>query len=40
MTKIIVDIYGADGGAELVVRGIAKAIKETDIYPVLVGNRR
>ncbi len=37
MTKIIVDIYGADGGAELVVRGIARAIKETDIYPVIVG---
>ncbi len=38
MKKIIVDIYGADNGAELVVKGIARSIKEEDIFPVLVGS--
>ncbi|MBR5223483.1 MAG: hypothetical protein IKV81_04900 [Clostridia bacterium] len=39
MEKIIVDIYGADLGAEVVVFGVSKAIKEYGIFPILVGDR-
>ena len=38
MRKIGVDTYGADNGAEVVIRGIASAIKEEKIFPVLVGD--
>ena len=37
--KIVVDIYGADKGPEIVVRGIAKALKITSFTPVFVGNK-
>lgn len=40
MVKIVVDIYGADAGAEIVVRGVAKALKKNiDFFPVLVGEK-
>ncbi len=39
MKKIVVDIYGADAGAEVVVRGVAKAINEYGVFPVLVGEQ-
>ncbi len=38
MKKIIVDIYGADAGPTVVISGVAKAINECDIFPVLVGD--
>lgn len=38
MEKIIVDIYGADSGVDVVVSGVAKAIKSLGIFPVLVGD--
>ena len=38
MEKIVVDIYGADGGPEIVIRGTADAIKKIGIFPVLVGD--
>ncbi len=37
MEKIVVDIYGADGGPEIVIRGTADAIKKIGIFPVMVG---
>ncbi len=37
MKKIVVDIYGADNGMQVVIRGIARAIVENRIFPVLVG---
>ncbi len=40
MEKIIVDIYGADLGAEVVVLGVAKAIKQFKIFPVIVGDSK
>ncbi|MBQ5590154.1 MAG: hypothetical protein IIU65_00565 [Clostridia bacterium] len=40
MKKIVVDIYGADNGEKIVVNGIARAIKELDIFPVLVGDKQ
>ncbi len=39
MNKIVVDIYGADAGVEVVVRGVAKAINRCGIFPVLVGEQ-
>ena len=39
MNKIIVDIYGADAGAEVVVCGVAKAINKCGIFPVMVGEQ-
>lgn len=39
MNKIIVDIYGADAGVEVVVRGVAKAINKCGIFPVMVGEQ-
>ena len=40
MVKIVGDIYGADAGAEIVVRGVAKALKKNiDFFPVLVGEK-
>ncbi|MBR6564554.1 MAG: hypothetical protein IKK71_03870 [Clostridia bacterium] len=39
MKKIIVDTYGADSGAEVVICGIAKAIDKYDFSPVFVGDR-
>lgn len=39
MEKLVVDIYGADAGADVVVRGIAKSIIKDKIYPVLVGDK-
>ena len=38
MKKIVVDIYGADAGAAVVVRGVAKAMQTDPIFPVLVGS--
>ena len=38
MEKIIIDIYGADLGENVVVSGVAKAIKSYGIFPVLVGD--
>lgn len=38
MEKIVVDIYGADKGPEVVIRGTADAIKQLGVFPVLVGN--
>ncbi len=36
--KIVVDIYGADEGAEVVVKGVARALSDgLDFFPVLVG---
>ncbi len=40
MKKIIVDIYGADAGPEVIVRGVAKAVLGRGIFPVLVGEKR
>ena len=38
MHKIVVDIYGADAGPEVIVRGVAAALKqEIAFFPVLVG---
>ena len=37
MKKIIIDVYGADAGPEVIIRGTAKAIKQIGIFPVLVG---
>ncbi|MBR6549176.1 MAG: hypothetical protein IKT68_06495 [Clostridia bacterium] len=38
MEKIVFDIYGADAGPEIIVKGVAKAIKTESIFPVLVGD--
>ena len=38
MKKIVVDIYGADAGSEVIIAGIADTIKKLDIMPVLVGD--
>lgn len=38
MKKIVVDIYGADLGPEIVISGIADSIKQHNIFPVLVGD--
>ncbi len=38
MKKIVIDIYGADSGAETIVKGIGKAIRsQMDFFPVIVG---
>jgi len=39
MKKIIIDIYGADAGAPVVVHGVARAIEACGIFPVLVGDK-
>lgn len=40
MVKIVIDIYGADGGAQPIVRGVAKALKGgIEFFPVLVGDK-
>ena len=40
MRKIVIDIYGADAGALVVVNGVIKAIKEgIDFFPVMVGEK-
>ena len=38
MIKIVIDIYGADNGPEIVIDGAAKAIENHGIFPVLVGD--
>lgn len=38
MQKIVVDIYGADSGPAVVLGGVAKAIKQGEIFPILVGD--
>jgi len=38
MKKIVVDTYGADNGPQIVINGIAEAIKNKGIFPVLVGD--
>ncbi|MBR6564701.1 MAG: hypothetical protein IKK71_04630 [Clostridia bacterium] len=38
MQKIVVDIYGADSGPAVVLGGVAKAIKQEKIFPILVGD--
>lgn len=38
MTRIVVDIYGADAGPTPVLEGVTQALKlELDFYPILVG---
>ncbi len=39
MKKIVVDIYGADAGPEVILRGTARAIDECSIFPVFVGEK-
>lgn len=39
MKKIIIDIYGADAGAEECLCGVVLAIKQEHIFPVLVGDK-
>lgn len=40
MEKIVIDIYGADNGAEPILLGVAKALKgAVDFFPVLVGEK-
>jgi glycerol-3-phosphate acyltransferase PlsX len=40
MIKIVIDIYGADGGAEPIVKGVAKALNlGVEFFPVLVGEK-
>lgn len=38
MEKIVVDIYGADAGADVVLSGVAKAVTTLGTFPVLVGD--
>ena len=38
MQKIVIDIYGADEGVNVVLNGAARAIKELGIFPVFVGD--
>jgi len=38
MIKIVIDIYGADAGPEVVVSGIAQSLKHQPIFPILVGD--
>lgn len=39
MCRIVVDIYGADAGPEIVVKGVAKALKQgISFFPILVGD--
>ncbi len=38
MQKIVIDIYGADQGAQVVLNGAARAVKELGIFPVFVGD--
>ncbi len=40
MKKIVVDIYGADAGEQVVVRGVAQAMAKCEFFPVLVGEKR
>ncbi len=37
MKKIVVDIYGADAGEEIIIRGVAEFMQHNDIFPVFVG---
>ena len=37
MKKIIVDTFGADKGERVIIRGAARAITESDIFPILIG---
>ena len=39
MKKIVVDIYGADAGTDVVLTGVATAVKSGLIFPVLVGDQ-
>ncbi len=40
MEKIVIDIYGADAGAQPIIEGVAKAINGgTRFFPVLVGDK-
>ena len=39
MKKIVVDIYGADAGEQVVLSGVAKAIEQCGVYPILVGDK-
>lgn len=38
MEKIVIDVFGADAGEDIVISGVAKAVKTLGIYPVLVGD--
>ncbi len=38
MEKIVVDIYGADAGVDVVLSGVAEAVSTCDMFPVLVGD--
>ena len=41
MTRILVDIYGADAGPAPILEGVATALQEnTDFFPILVGQER
>ena len=39
MEKIVVDIYGADAGVDVVLSGVAAAVTACGVFPVLVGDR-
>lgn len=39
MRKIVIDIYGADAGPDVIVNGVAKALQiDANLHPVLVGD--
>ena len=38
MKKIVIDIYGADAGPQVVLKGAAKALEQYDIFPIFVGD--
>ena len=38
--KILIDTYGADGGAQPIIEGTIKALKKRNFVPVFVGNDR
>ena len=41
MTRILVDIYGADAGPAPILEGVATALQEnTDFFPILMGQER
>ena len=39
MKKLVVDIYGADAGENVIIEGVVKAMSQYDIFPIFVGNK-
>lgn len=39
MKKLVIDTFGADNGERVIIRAVATAIKQKEIFPVLVGDR-